>query len=160
MFQFRIRSTLHLRLHISPINQLIFCQKLYKMNKKQQLLTLKCCVTLQKRSHLEQMKKCTSLNIWKRVIVIIIETFHRILRWRSNLLTKSIWISRSSTPRMVKPWSIRIIFKHFVRSLRTKEYSRTILEIQSLLLRALNNSLGSPKERRSQTSTWTNGINI
>jgi len=133
MFQFRIRSTLHLRLLISLINQLTFCRKSYKMNKKQQPLILKCYVTLQKRSPLEQMKKCTSLNIWKQVIAITIETFHHILRWHFNSLTKSTRISKSFTPRKVKTWSIRIIFKRFVRSLKTKKSSKIILEIQSPL---------------------------
>lgn len=160
MCQYKIRLTLHLHLLTLQISRLTFCQKSSKMNKKPQPWTLKFCVTLQRRLRRGQMKRYTSLNIWKQVIVIIIETSHHIRRWRFSSLTKLTRIFRSFTPRTVKTWSIRIIFKRSVHSLKTKKSSKITSETQSLLWRAWNNSLGSHQERSSQTLTWMNGINI
>lgn len=160
MFQFKIRLTLHLHLLILQINRLTFCRKSSKMNKKPQPWILKYCVTLQKRLRRGLMKRYTSLNIWKQVIVIIIETSHHIRRWPFSSLTKLTRISRSCIPRRAKTWSIRIIFKRSVHSLKTKRSSKITSETQSPLWRAWNSSLGSHKERLSQTSTWMNGINI
>ena len=159
MFQFKIRLTLRLLLLILLISQLTFCRRSFKMNRKLRPLIHWCCVTLPKRLPREQMKKCTSLNIWKQVTVIIIETFHHIQKWLFNSLIKSIKTFKSFILRKRKVTSIKIIFKHFAHFSKTKKSSKITLEPQKPLSKALANSFLSPKGPPKQTSTSLNGIN-